>query len=221
MMQNISIKKFEKVTDLGIHLVPQGSLVFIEDAGGYNPLILMTLNTNGLSPTTTIQEFLTMPDRYKIIVNSGSMDFGVLTKVIENEKTGYALRYEDRNNHGNIGYQAYDFSISSIPKSQNPMGAMGDYSVVFGKNVYTVNTYGVVFGKYNIDKDGLAFMIGNGDNDTNRRNAFEIYDWGIIVAPDESIQDIDDAPPRVLITKEYLTNSEYIIDGGFFNAGEF
>lgn len=62
----------------------------------------------------------------------------------------------------------------------------GDYSIAGGQGIIAPEDHQVIFGKYNsagID-DGLVFCVGIGADDSNRANAFEVYDvWnhGVLV----------------------------------------
>lgn len=60
--------------------------------------------------------------------------------------------------------------------------ASGDYSHAEGRRTIASGDYQTVIGKYNVEDTSKAFIIGNGDSETNRSNAFTI-DWdGNIVA---------------------------------------
>lgn len=86
----------------------------------------------------------------------------------------------------------------------------GDYSIAGGEGIIAPEDHQVIFGKYNsagVD-DGLVFCVGIGADDSNRANAFEVYDvWnhGVLVnVPGAFSAD----------NIQYLTNPLSIADGG-------
>jgi len=92
----------------------------------------------------------------------------------------------------------------------------GSNSFAFGDGIVIDNPNTVSFGRYNLndgsDNSGLykSFTIGIGISDSDRRNAFEVYDgggteYGSIKAPYLQQSTIDsDQTGKVLITKEYF-----------------
>jgi len=131
-----------------------------------------------------------------------TIDNGItLLKVTENFKEGLRLLRESPANHGNIGESAIDFSHSTILSNN---GATGDYSVSFGYNTTSNNTYQLVLGKYNKGTSGTFFEIGIGVDDLDRKNALEVYESGLILAPELTTTLIGASDNKTLITKEYL-----------------
>lgn len=63
-----------------------------------------------------------------------------------------------------------NFSVSGGFESE----ANGNFSQSFGYKTKTTNDYEIAFGKLNKTSDDTAFSIGNGDNNDNRSNIFEI-----------------------------------------------
>ena len=92
----------------------------------------------------------------------------------------------------------------------------GSNSFAFGDSIIIDNPNTVSFGRFNLndgnDNSGLykSFTIGIGISDSDRRNAFEIYDgggaeYGSIKAPYLQQSTIDsDETGKVLITREYF-----------------
>ena len=92
----------------------------------------------------------------------------------------------------------------------------GSYSFAFGNGIEIDNPNAVSFGRFNLndgsDNSGLykSFTVGIGISDSDRRNAFEVYDgggleYGSIKAPYLQQSTIDaDQTGKVLITREYF-----------------
>jgi len=94
----------------------------------------------------------------------------------------------------------------------------GSNSFAFGDSIVIDNPNTISFGRFNLndgsDNSGLykIFTVGIGTSDSDRRNAFEVYDgggaeYGSIKAPylQQSVIDAD-ITGKVLITKEYFEN---------------
>ena len=210
-MLKLSLVKFENLSSTGINSIPNGTMVYIEDSDGSgNPLMLSVLDTSGLTQTTTIYEFLNDATRYKV-VTGGS---GELVKVSENGKTGWRLFGRNPDNYTEIGEQALDFSFSDTPQNVSERGAKGNFSTAFGYNTFSNAHFSVAIGKFNIGKTNTLFEVGNGIDINNLNNVFEIEDTGLVKAPGMTLTDIHNAPNNVLITKEYLINGSFVIDGG-------
>lgn len=89
--------------------------------------------------------------------------------------------------------------------------AENDFSV--GPTEKTAVAHSFVTGKYNIAKETSIVEVGIGDDELNKRNAFEISESGVVSAPamenDMITQDAD------LTTKKYI--DYLIIDCGSYN----
>jgi len=85
--------------------------------------------------------------------------------------------------------------------------AVGEASCANGISTIALNQASATFGKFNIGTSVDTIVeIGIGIDDTNRANAFEIYNNGKLIAPSLEMNLIDSS--RSLITKEYFeTNS--------------
>lgn len=122
-----------------------------------------------------------------------------------------------------VGYQNRaegDFSFAGGTNSKvlNYGGfATGFSSFAFGDNVKVTNPSSAGFGRFNLTGDASdnselykIFTIGIGTSESDRRNAFEVYDgsgieYGSVKAPYLQQATIDaDLTGKVLITKEYL-----------------
>lgn len=51
-----------------------------------------------------------------------------------------------------------------------------DHTQVFGQGLQSKLSNQMVIGRYNEDKENLLFSVGNGTDDTDRKNVFEIFD---------------------------------------------
>lgn len=137
---------------------------------------------------------------YQSIYPGKVIDSGItLLKVQENGKSGNRLITSNPNNHGDIGYFANDFSIQLYTSQK---GAVGDFSAAFGKNTVALNDSSFVLGKFNIGVQDTIFEVGIGSNDSNLKNALEIYTDGQIKAPELTLSKINSA--KSLVTKEYV-----------------
>jgi len=90
--------------------------------------------------------------------------------------------------------------------------ASGYASHAEGFYTQTSNDYCHVMGTYNVDTDYTVMQVGIGDSST-RKNAFEVFTDGTLYAPELSTTVINNADPRVLITKEYA-DANYGGSGG-------
>lgn len=69
--------------------------------------------------------------------------------------------------------------------------AEGDFSQAFGYGTKTTNEYEASFGRFNNSTEDTLFSIGNGNDDSNRQNVFEITKNGdIYVSGTFKIQDL-------------------------------
>jgi hypothetical protein len=83
--------------------------------------------------------------------------------------------------------------------------AEGNFSTAMGYNITTNNEWGnICVGSYNDTKRNTMFEIGIGSDSLGKRNGFEVYKDGNIVAPYLSINDSSD--DKTLINKEYFDN---------------
>jgi len=120
----------------------------------------------------------------------------------QNESTGY--------NSFVGGYNSKVLNSGSFKTGSN--------SFAFGDGIIIDNPNTVSFGRFNLndgnDNSGLykSFTVGIGISNSDRRNAFEVYDgggaeYGSIKAPYLQQSTIDaDLTGKVLITKEYFEN---------------
>jgi hypothetical protein len=143
-------------------------------------------------------------------------NIGKLVQVQENMNTGYRLYGKDANFHGDIGEQAIDLSEqteSSATKGATgrtsfatgfQTTAEGRYSYAAGFETIAKNDYQTALGKYNtaVSTETL-FEIGNGDSIT-RSNALEVYQNGVIQAPESDLINIGAGSGKVLVTKEWV-----------------
>lgn len=56
--------------------------------------------------------------------------------------------------------------------------ASGEYSFASGLGTVADGECQTAFGKYNVEKDGSLFVVGNGKSATSRSNAFEVFEDG-------------------------------------------
>ena len=130
-----------------------------------------------------------------------------LEKITEGANSGWRLIGENASNHGNVGNDAVDMTISNI--ASNTIGATGVYSYATGFGTIAKNPSSYSAGMFNIgNSPNTIHETGIGTSDTSRSNAFEIYMDGTLVAPECKNPNIDVHGIRSLITKEYMM--EYI-----------
>ena len=99
-------------------------------------------------------------------------DTGAIATGVDNWADGFGsfTSGEDNEAHGN---RAFVTGYNNIAYSDN--------GFVSGSNHYIVGTGNddlAVFGRWSKNKDNLLFAVGNGTSDTDRKNAFEIYNDG-------------------------------------------
>ncbi len=90
--------------------------------------------------------------------------------------------------------------------------AKKDGSVAIGTNLTANMLGGAVFGMSNIGKDNTSLEVGAGSVSADssgtpqfKRNVFEVYTSGEVVAPECSLELIHSGSLQVLTTKEYVT----------------
>lgn len=66
--------------------------------------------------------------------------------------------------------------------------AEGTYSHAGGRGTIANYNYQTSIGKYNKNQADTIFEIGIGNNNTERKNALEVYNDGIIKAPDSELE---------------------------------
>jgi len=136
-----------------------------------------------------------------------------LQRVEENGNIGWRLLGQDESNYANIGNEAVDLSISNSPGNYGASGnasftigratsARADAAAAIGLGTISKNINMFSSGQYNVGlSNDTIFEIGIGTIN-NRKNAFEIYTDGRILAPELDIASITD--DKSFITKEYM-----------------
>ncbi len=156
---------------------------------------------------------------YQSIHTGKIIDNGIsLIKIKEDGNTGLRLLMSNPDNHGYIGDDAIDLSIQTL--NSDTTGATGNFSFALGKNTTASGLQSFVQGNNTIAKNNDMFTFGKfnvgtstetihetgiGADDLNRKNAFEIYTDGRVVAPELTTALINS--PRSLVTKEYLESN--------------
>ena len=84
--------------------------------------------------------------------------------------------YESLANKPSISYGVGENSIQQVGSS-----AEGDYSHAGGKNTKATAYAQTAIGKYNIENADALLIVGNGEDDSSRSNAFEVLQNGSIV----------------------------------------
>lgn len=80
-------------------------------------------------------------------------------------------------------------------------------SSVSGFHNYALQDYQTVIGQYNKNKENTLFEVGNGTDNSNRSNAFEVYEDGL-VAVGNKVQQKQDQESGVAPGKFSFTNSD-------------
>jgi hypothetical protein len=140
-----------------------------------------------------------------------------LQKLVENGDTGWALLGDNRNNKGNLGEHAIDLSYNDTASST--VGATGHFSVAEGFATIAGNNAMHAAGMYNVGTSpNTIHETGIGTGDTNRANAFEIFDDGTLRQPSATNAKIDARGDKAIPTVEYIdsTIETAEIDGGNF-----
>ncbi len=85
--------------------------------------------------------------------------------------------------------------------------AAANYSFVTGYGTQVSASHGAAFGTYNVGYSNSCFEVGIGINSSTngRKNVFEIFQNGLIRAPELSVSEITD--PKTLVTKEYAVGT--------------
>jgi hypothetical protein len=112
-------------------------------------------------------------------------------------------------NNSVYGKNAIALGSSNIVNGENAVSlgssniVNGENAVVFGKANVVSHKDMIVLGRYNDykNKEELLFVIGNGEDEESRSNAFEVYKNGVVTiekAPDS------ESPDNAVITKKYF-----------------
>jgi len=135
-----------------------------------------------------------------------------LERIEEGGIFGWRLIGQDVDNHGTIGTNAVDMSISY--NVSNIIGALGDGSFSTGIGTISQNTGSFSTGQYNVGTStNTIFEVGVGTDDAHRLNVLEIYRDGTITAPESLISNIDIMGDKSLTTKEYVVSLISTIGG--------
>lgn len=97
------------------------------------------------------------------------------------------------------GTDGSDFSLIS---GQYNTATDAFFSNLLGERLENNYKHKTVFGKYNENKEDTYLEIGWGTANNDRRNIFEVWQDGRIIAPQLAIEDI--LSPKDLVTKEYV-----------------
>jgi len=95
----------------------------------------------------------------KTLILDGIVAGGQLAKVTEESKTGYRLLSENAANHGDIGSNAIDLSISE--SASTTMGATGDYSLASGFSATASGDYSTAIGAEAVASGISAIALGD------------------------------------------------------------
>ena len=190
------IYSFNNGASLGIGQVPNNSVVIVEDSDGVGTSLQVVKKANtGITAASTITDFLA--DKTLYDNPAQDREYGVKTKQGLTTFYGMTDFRKDPAKVSNIGNYSIDFSSFSDATGS---AATGDYSFVHGEQTYSSADNTTVFGSYNLDLDALL-IVGNGDIN-GRKNAFEIYADGTILAPEFTVA--LQVNPKSLVTLEKL-----------------
>jgi len=145
---------------------------------------------------------------------------------LSNVADGYHSHVEGSQNSAiGINSHAEGYKTHAEGKESHAEGHMsaatGEVSHAQGHGTVAQNNYMFAGGIYNVGtSDDTIFEMGIGTSMTDRRNAFEIYDDGRLVAPELTNAMIDIQGDNSLITRQYLQDNngiselERITEGG-------
>jgi len=224
-MRRNPLYSFKDRSSVGISSVPLNTTLHILNDGTGKPIFVEIISKAGLTPGSTIGDFLDDPNLY-VNLSEDEIAPSELEKITENGNTGWRILGRDPDNYGDIGQDAIDLSISNTP---GDFGATGDNTFVTGlNNTSDTNASFVsgtgnrtfkdsqsVIGKYNKEQTvsfnhGEAqLIIGNGTQSLSG-NSIEFYEDGSIYSPELDINIIENGEDKLLVTKEYADD----IDGG-------
>jgi hypothetical protein len=237
-MRRNPIYSFKTRTQTGINKVPLFSTIIIDDADGqHQPRTVQIIDKKfadgtPFKDTTTIGEFLDTPSAYIDQMETTEIP-SELEKITEGLNTGWRLLGEPANKFGTIGKHAVDFSHVTDPIYNGSLfGATGNYSLAMGLNTQarghcsiaigegtiSLTRGSLTLGQYNVGSNWNNIVeIGNGVAAASRSNAVEIRKNGLIITPSVSLNNIEIAPNKCLVTKEYSDknlDSKYDKTGG-------
>ena len=226
-MKRNPLYSFRDRSSIGIFNVPLHSTIHIIDSdGNFLPIFVEIESKNGLSPTSTIGQFLDDPTLYIDLSRAYNIP-SELEKITEGplNNTGWAIFGRNPDNYGDIGQNAIDMSFSTTPSTtygatgQNSFAtgvgttSSGISTTALGIGTIASQNYSTTLGKYNDDSvqyvADKVLVVGIG-TDQDLKNGLIVLDSGQIIAPELKLVDITNGTPDMLVTKEYSD----IIDGG-------
>jgi hypothetical protein len=152
---------------------------------------------------------------YKADIGSHALDFSVVDPAVGSGSYGASGSYSTAegsqttasNSYTHAeGYKTTASGVASHAEGYNTV-ASGDYTHADGYGTIAPNKAMHACGSFNTGETNTIFEVGIGIDDLNRNNALEIDTDGVIVAPQLSTVEIDNAPSRVIITKEWIQAS--------------
>jgi len=167
-MKSTPIFVFNDKNSLLVNEVPIHGAIVVIDFDGVTKNITK-LSNNGVSATTTIEQFLAMEDNWAFLGKPGELEL-----IEENGNEGWRLYKRDELNYGNIGKDAVDFNITDggYPLS----GATGERSFACGVNSHSVGNYSFCEGFTDVSEVELIVgPIGGGPNPELPDGAYNIY----------------------------------------------
>ena len=227
-MKRNPLYAFRDRNSVGIYNIPLHSTVHIINSDGSGlPIFVEIEAKTGLSPTSTIGQFLDDPSLY-INLSQSNAAASELEKITEGplNNTGWALLNRDVNNYGDIGKDAidlsYNASLSDVrgATGQNSFAAgvgteaSGISATAFGIGTIATQNFSTAIGKYNdntvIYPSDVTLVVGVGSEATPK-NGLVVLGTGQVIAPSLALVDLENGSPDLLVTKEYCD----VIDGGF------
>ena len=168
-MKSTPIYVFENKNSLLVNEVPIHGAIVVIDFDGVTKNITK-LSNNGVSSTTTIEQFLLMEDNWAFLGKPGELEL-----IEENGVEGWRLYKRDENNYGNIGENAVDFTITS--SGYPTAGATGESSFSSGYNSHAMGLYSFCEGYTSLsDVELITGPIGGGGpNAPLPEGAYNIY----------------------------------------------
>ena len=232
---------FKDLDSKGIYDVPVESTIQLNDIDPDNnilaPRILQIIDKSGFFPQMTIGQMITdFPNGFIDLTTSTEIPSEL--EKIKNTSGDYAWRIlgRDKTQYADPGTGSFDFSkVGNFIDPISPYGAKGDYAFAAGYrtqatgayshaegfNTTALGSYSQSWGSWNIGKPDSILEIGIGTSQYDKRNAFEINNQGVVLAPEMTIQEINTAGITALVTKEYMdytTDNKYDKIGGIISG---
>lgn len=183
--------------------------------------------------STFIKNITTSENGYKITYSDGgesSLPYfgeeseldGVFPIVVDYDKKKVYLYGNEQENNFNLIFNLFAAREGYNPDLNNANN--NSKVVMIGRGNIASTDEQIIFGKFNYQDNSKKFIIGNGDNENNRKNIFSISETGTVVSPEDFVIPAKDSNPVYRLSDIHsVTDDDWIWDGPDYTSfsGDF